>query len=66
MEFNTTGSISIDNLVDFVLVERKGSELIKLVSDTFGEVVVVEHFSLFYRLKVVRNQKVGQLFGFFT
>lgn len=26
---------------------------------------IIEHFSLFYRIKVLKQQKVGRLFGFF-
>lgn len=53
MELKNTGSILIDNLVDFALIEQRGEQLCALVEQTFGEMAVVEHFSLFYRLKVI-------------
>lgn len=66
MEMKSRGSIGVENLVSYAMVERRGSQLLGLVQQTFGEMAVIEHFSLFYRIKVLRQQKVGQLFGFFT
>jgi len=60
---NSDGKISSSLLVDWIMIEKYGEQLMGFFEENFGEVNIIEHFQSFYRFKASNNITIGNFFG---
>ena len=53
------------NLVNFILIEENGLEIVKFITEQFGEFKLIEHFQTFFRYRIETKISVGKVFGSF-
>jgi len=62
-ELKSTGKVTINLLVEWILTEREGEKLKKFLKESFGEMKLLEHFQCFYRFQAPSDVTVGRFFG---
>lgn len=61
----TKGSVSVQMIAEYVLIERKGWNVVGFFKSEFSGYHLIEHFQNFYRFKLEANVSVGKIFGMF-
>ena len=62
---NKSTGLSIDILLEFLIIEGYGSHILQFLKSEFGSFILLEHFQSFYRIKLNVEVSVGKLFGAF-
>lgn len=57
--------MSIELLVEYVLIEDYGKNIMNFIENELGKFTLLEHFQSFYRFKLDSNITIAKLFGSF-
>lgn len=57
--------MAVEILLEYLVVEDYGREIMNFLKNEFGSFVLIEHFQSFFRIKLNANVSVGKLFGAF-
>lgn len=57
--------LAIEILIEYVIVEEYGENIMHFLETEFGTFSILEHFQSFYRFKLNSSVSIGKLFGDF-
>lgn len=57
--------LAIEILIEYVVVEEYGENIMHFLETEFGTFSILEHFQSFYRFKLNSSVSIGKLFGDF-
>ena len=56
----------MENLISWILIEKRGIAVLLELIEIFGRVEILEHYGYSYKMKIRRGQKsIGYVFGLF-
>jgi len=59
------GSVSVEYLVEWILIEKNGQQVHHLLQEHFKGVRLIEHFQSFFRYSIDSSISIGKVFGVF-
>jgi len=63
-ELDKQSSVRLQNLIEFLYIQKYGFAFIEFIANKFPQVEVMEQCGYFYKMRVPREDKtIGSLFG---
>jgi len=63
-EMNESGKLGINNLVEWIIVERYGQAIYRWLTDEFVDITLIEHYGTYFKYRLEKQSKgIGDIFG---